>query len=106
MIFSWRKVGRIKIIHYFCIAFQRKCGLEVWVSGLNQQFAKLPYRFRYQEFESPSFRFNIWRFRLAARTHASHAWNTGSIPVGATLPLGFQPEGIFVLDTFCFLLGK
>ena len=26
----------------------------------------------------------IWRFRLAARTHASHAWNTGSIPVGAT----------------------
>ena len=24
------------------------------------------------------------RFRLAARTHASHAWNTGSIPVGAT----------------------
>ena len=25
-----------------------------------------------------------WRFRLAARTHASHAWNTGSIPVGAT----------------------
>ena len=27
----------------------------------------------------------IWRFRLAARTHASHAWNTGSIPVGATI---------------------
>ncbi len=26
----------------------------------------------------------FWRFRLAARTHASHAWNTGSIPVGAT----------------------
>ena len=26
----------------------------------------------------------IWRFRLVARTHASHAWNTGSIPVGAT----------------------
>ena len=25
-----------------------------------------------------------WRFRLAARTHASHAWNTGSIPVVAT----------------------
>ena len=25
-----------------------------------------------------------WRFRLVARTHASHAWNTGSIPVGAT----------------------
>ena len=24
------------------------------------------------------------RFRLVARTHASHAWNTGSIPVGAT----------------------
>ena len=28
--------------------------------------------------------FQKWRFRLAARTHASHAWNTGSIPVGAT----------------------
>ena len=28
--------------------------------------------------------FEIWRFRLVARTHASHAWNTGSIPVGAT----------------------
>ena len=27
---------------------------------------------------------NLWRFRLVARTHASHAWNTGSIPVGAT----------------------
>ena len=27
----------------------------------------------------------LWRFRLVARTHASHAWNTGSIPVGATL---------------------
>ena len=26
----------------------------------------------------------LWRFRLVARTHASHAWNTGSIPVGAT----------------------
>ena len=25
-----------------------------------------------------------WRFRLAARTHASHAWNTSSILVGAT----------------------
>ena len=25
-----------------------------------------------------------WRFRLSARTHASHAWKTGSIPVGAT----------------------
>ena len=26
-----------------------------------------------------------WRFRLAARTHASHAWNTSSILVGATI---------------------
>ena len=25
-----------------------------------------------------------WRFRLGVRTHASHAWNTGSIPVVAT----------------------
>ncbi len=27
---------------------------------------------------------SLRRFRLVARTHASHAWNTGSIPVGAT----------------------
>lgn len=26
-----------------------------------------------------------WRFRLGVRTHASHAWNTGSIPVVATI---------------------
>ena len=36
----------------------------------------------------------IWRFRLAARTHASHAWNTSSILVGATTaerrPLGLR----------------
>lgn len=25
-----------------------------------------------------------WRFRLTVRTHASHAWNTSSILVGAT----------------------
>ena len=43
-----------------------------------------------------------WRFRLAARTHASHAWNTGSIPVGATTkqrnPLegDFKKHGAFV----------
>ena len=38
------------------------------------------------------------RFRLAARTHASHAWNTGSIPVGATKRHSF--ECLF----FCLLL--
>ena len=38
----------------------------------------LPYR----GFESPSFR--TWRFHLMVRIHASHAWYTGSIPVGAT----------------------
>ena len=32
----------------------------------------------------------LWRFRLVARTHASHAWNTGSIPVGATLVRTFK----------------
>ena len=31
------------------------------------------------------------RFRLVARTHASHAWNTGSIPVGATKRIGIFP---------------
>ena len=56
--------------------------MEVWVSGLNQQFAKLPYGLPYQEFESPSFRER--RFHLMVRIHASHAWYTGSIPVGAT----------------------
>ncbi len=39
--------------------------------------------------EQESFRKAKWRFRLAARTHASHAWNTGSIPVGATKRLNF-----------------
>ena len=33
---------------------------------------------------SGAFLMPLWRFRLVARTHASHAWNTGSIPVGAT----------------------
>ena len=32
----------------------------------------------------PASAYFAWRFRLVARTHASHAWNTGSIPVGAT----------------------
>ena len=35
--------------------------------------------------------FSKWRFRLAARTHASHAWNTGSIPVGATTRISETP---------------
>ena len=39
------------------------------------------------------------RFRLAARTHASHAWNTGSIPVGATKRHSFE-----CLFFFCLLL--
>jgi hypothetical protein len=30
--------------------------LERWVSGLNQQFAKLPYGKLYRGFESPSLR--------------------------------------------------
>ena len=41
----------------------------------------------------------LWRFRLVARTHASHAWNTGSIPVGATLVRTF-----WVLFFFCLAL--
>ena len=35
----------------------------------------------------PASAYFAWRFRLVARTHASHAWNTGSIPVGATKKL-------------------
>ena len=38
-----------------------------------------------------------WRFRLAARTHASHAWNTGSIPVGAT------KKGVLRNSFLCFM---
>ena len=42
----------------------------------------------------------IRRFRLVARTHASHAWNTGSIPVGAT---ELESLGVlFLLTTFAF----
>ena len=48
------------------------------------------------------------RFRLAARTHASHAWNTGSIPVGATKRHSF--ECLFFLFVvvwgFVFLLSS
>ena len=36
------------------------------------------------------------RFRLVARTHASHAWNTGSIPVGATSVRTFSGSNFFV----------
>ena len=49
-------VGYKEKSHYLCIAFKRKCGLEVWVSGLNQQFAKLPCGLPYRGFESPTFR--------------------------------------------------
>ena len=38
----------------------------------------------------------IWRFRLVARTHASHAWNTGSIPVGATSVRTLSGSNFFV----------
>ena len=43
----------------------------------------------------------IWRFRLAARTHASHAWNTGSIPVGATI----KENANLMVCIFYFLLS-
>ena len=41
-----------------------------------------------------------WRFRLAARTHASHAWNTGSIPVGATKNITVQPVHKLLFGAF------
>ena len=40
-----------------------------------------------------------WRFRLVARTHASHAWNTGSIPVGATSVRTLRKGPIFFVYT-------
>ena len=39
----------------------------------------------------------LWRFRLVARTHASHAWNTGSIPVGATSVRTLSGSNFFCL---------
>ena len=44
----------------------------------------------------------LWRFRLVARTHASHAWNTGSIPVGATKE---RLVPFFFLGCMLFWLG-
>lgn len=43
----------------------------------------------------------IWRFRLAARTHASHAWNTSSILVGATKGLNNLFSPFFYLWRTC-----
>ena len=49
-----------------------------------------------------------WRFRLAARTHASHAWNTSSILVGATIgnnvaELTEKESGTFIfVNILCF----
>ena len=46
------------------------------------------------------------RFRLAARTHASHAWNTGSIPVGATKRHSFECLFFLLLCVVsCFYLA-
>ena len=45
-----------------------------------------------------------WRFRLAARTHASHAWNTGSIPVGATKKTQ-QHVGSFFVSSLIILIS-
>ena len=56
--------------------------------------AGLPYR----GFESPSFR--AWRFHLMVRIHASHAWYTGSIPVGATI----TKSSIAISKTFFVIL--
>ena len=56
----------------------RKFGWVAETTSLLNWRTGLPYR----GFESPSFR--IWRFHLMVRIHASHAWYTGSIPVGAT----------------------
>ena len=46
-----------------------------------------------------------WRFRLAARTHASHAWNTGSIPVGATKKTSEHSEVFFFIPFFPTVKG-
>ena len=51
--------------------------------------------------------FCIWRFRLVARTHASHAWNTGSIPVGATsVGIHLDSNLFFVSICIVFFLGS
>ena len=46
------------------------------------------------------------RFRLAARTHASHAWNTSSILVGATKKRNLPKKEIPFLVTRVFYLSR
>ena len=63
--------------------------LEGWVSGWNQQFAKLPCGLPYRGFESPTFRKHVsrvyrWSIHLMVRIQDSQSWHRGSIPLSTT----------------------
>ena len=55
-----KRFAQSKTFSTFAAHFEENAGIkEVWVSGWNQQFAKLPYGLPYRGFESPSFRNRI-----------------------------------------------
>ena len=56
------KFGELGKLLYFCTPHKRTVR---WVSGLNQQFAKLPYGLPYRGFESPPHRKRVQRGRRA-----------------------------------------
>ena len=87
----------------FAPHLENRCGevnktKEVWVSGWNQQFAKLPCALAYRGFESPSFR-NVFSLQemletgsvhLTVRIQDSQSWHKSSILLPSTRLLLLQ----------------
>ena len=101
-----RNLAGWKLFANFAPAFERQCvairvqTLEGWVSGWNQQFAKLPYEFLVPGVRIPLLppRFSTmyrWSIHLMVRIQDSQSWHRGSIPLSTTLwNLAFY-NGIF-----------
>ena len=107
-----KSFGCIRNFSYLCTAFKNNAwrigynpSLEGWVSGCNQQFAKLPCEFSYRGFESPSFRTQSfkrmqanWSVHLTVRIQDSQSWHTSSILVPTTI----ESCKSQICGTFCF----
>ena len=67
---------------------QRTKGLEVWVSGWNQQFAKLPCAITRTGGSNPPASATVdnqrWSVHLTVRIQDSQSWHKGSIPLPTT----------------------
>ena len=90
-----RNLAGWELFANFAPAFERQCvairvqTLEGWVSGWNQQFAKLPYEFLVPGVRIPLLPPRVstmyrWSIHLMVRIQDSQSWHRGSIPLSTT----------------------